>query len=61
MTHSWRLMTVAGSLYATAIGITIVDSGDVFVSLIVTGTASVIVGVAVADMIHYRKDRNGQG
>ena len=61
MTHAWRLMTVAGGLYATAIGIAIVDSGDVFVSLIVTGTASVIVGVAIAEMIHHRKDQNGQG
>ena len=58
MTHAWRLMTVAGSLYATAIGIAIVDSGDVFVSLIVTGTASVIVGVAIADMIHHRKEHD---
>lgn len=61
MSHAWRLMMVAGGLYGTAIGIVVIDPGDAAISLIIAGTASVIVGVAVSDMIHDRKEQHEQG
>lgn len=56
MRHGWRLIGVAAAMYGAAVGVVVVDPGDALVSLVVAGSASVILGVAIAEMMHDRKE-----